>query len=89
LKEQVKRNMDRFPGDFMFRLNVEEMNIFIMRAFVKLRELLATHKDLAEKIQVLEKEQKEQGKDITTITIAMNKLLKEKNKLPSAIGFVI
>jgi len=30
-----------------------QMNIFIMRAFVKLREMLATHKDLAEKIQVV------------------------------------
>ena len=64
-----------------------QMNIFIMRAFVKLRELLATHKDLAEKIQILEKEQKEQGKDITAITIALNKLLMEKSKLPSAMGF--
>ncbi len=66
-----------------------QMNIFIMRAFVKLRELLATHKDLAEKIESLEKEQKEQGRDITDITIAVNKLLKEKAKLPSAIGFVV
>ncbi len=24
LNEQVKRNKDRFPGDFMFRLSVEE-----------------------------------------------------------------
>ena len=34
-----------------------QMNIYIMRAFVKLRELLATHKDLADKIGVLEKEE--------------------------------
>jgi hypothetical protein len=64
-----------------------QMNIYIMRAFVKLRELLATHKDLADKIAVLEKEQKEQGKDITDISIAVTKLLQEKRKLPSAIGF--
>ena len=64
-----------------------QMNIYIMRAFVKLRELLATHKDLAEKILALEKEQKEQGKDITAISIALNKLLQEKRKLPSVIGF--
>jgi hypothetical protein len=66
-----------------------QMNIFIMRAFVKLRELLATHKDLARKIEQLEKEQREQGKDITAITIAVNKLLAEKKKLQSAIGFKI
>ena len=66
-----------------------QMNIYIMRAFVKLRELLATHKDLAKKILDLEKEQKEQGKDITNITIALNKLLQEKRRLSSAIGFVV
>ena len=66
-----------------------QMNIYIMRAFVRLRELLATHKELAEKIQALENEQKEQGKDITDITIALNKLLQEKRKLPGAIGFSV
>ena len=70
-----------------------QMNIYVMRAFVKLRELLATHKDLADKIMALEKEQIEQGKDITTISIAVTKLLKdhelEKRKLPSVIGFEI
>ena len=148
LNEQVKRNINRFPTDFMFQLSSVEvanlksqfatssgftnlksqfvtsswggkrkvpyvftelgvamlssvlrsdravqMNIYIMRAFVKLRELLATHKDLADKIMALEKEQKEQGKDITNITIAVTKLLKdhelEKRKLPSAIGFKV
>ena len=32
-----------------------EVNIAIMRAFVKLREILATHKDLARKLEELEK----------------------------------
>ena len=32
-----------------------QVNIAIMRAFVRLRQLLATHKDLARKIQVLER----------------------------------
>lgn len=31
-----------------------QMSIFIMRAFVQLREVLATHKDLAQKIEKLE-----------------------------------
>jgi hypothetical protein len=64
-----------------------QMNIYIMRAFVKLREMLATHKDLAEKIEALEREQKEQGKDITIISRMVSKLLAEKEKLRSAIGF--
>ena len=27
LNEQVKRNIDRFPADFMFRLNQEESDL--------------------------------------------------------------
>jgi hypothetical protein len=66
-----------------------QMNIFIMRAFVKLRELLVTHKDLAEKIKILENEQRKQGRDIGDVIIAVNKLLKEKAPLKSAIGFLV
>jgi hypothetical protein len=66
-----------------------QMNIYVMRAFVKLRELLATHKDLADKIGKLEKEQKQQGADITDITLVVNKLVKAQLKLKDAIGFEI
>ena len=97
LNKAVKRNIDRFPEDFMFQLTSEEfknlifqfgisswggtrklpyaftengvamlssvlnseraitVNIQIMRTFTKLRELLATHKDLARKIEDMEK----------------------------------
>jgi hypothetical protein len=98
LRQQVKRNRERFPEDFMIQLNHEEadalvsqnvipsrqslggflpyaftqegvamlssvlksqravqVNIAIMRAFVKLREVMATHKDLAHKIEALER----------------------------------
>ncbi len=98
LTRAVRRNMDRFPGDFMFRLDKEEfddlrrhfgtssqwggrrfapyafteqgvamlssvlrssraiaVNIEIMRAFVRLRQLLATHADLARKLDALER----------------------------------
>lgn len=97
LNEQVRRNRDRFPADFMFRLTLEEkkevvancdhlkqlkfsstlpnafteygaimlatvlntrlavrMSLQVVRAFVKLREILATHKDLARKIEEME-----------------------------------
>ncbi len=73
-----------------------QMNIFIMRAFVKLRELLATNKELAEKIAVLERTQKLQGKDITDIILVVNDLGKDTKKLlkahrprRSAIGFEV
>ena len=99
LNQAVKRNQERFPEDFMFRLsNVEfedwrsqivtsnpaakmglrrkpyafteqgvamlsgvlhspravEVNIQIMRAFVRLRQLLSVHKELAERLAKLE-----------------------------------
>ena len=101
-KQAVRRNLDRFPEDFMFQLTKAEtaalrsqtvtlkkgrgryskyaafaftehgvamlscilrskravaMNILIIRAFVRLRELLATHKDLARKMEKLEQRQ--------------------------------
>ena len=97
LNRAVKRNIDRFPFDFMFQLTQKEykslrcqigissrggrrylpmvfteqgvamlssvlnseraidVNIAIMRAFVKLREILASHKDLARKFEQMEK----------------------------------
>jgi hypothetical protein len=98
LNQAVRRNKDRFPADFMFRLNAREfeilrsqsvtssgwggtryppnafteqgvamlssvlnsrraiqVNIAIIRAFVRLREMLAGHADLARKLHALEK----------------------------------
>ena len=39
-----------------------QMNILVIRAFVKLRELLATHKDVASRIEQIEVAQKEQAR---------------------------
>jgi hypothetical protein len=99
LNEQVRRNIKRFPADFMFQLSPAEtsglrsqfatsksdrggrryrplafseqgvamlssvlnserairVNIDIMRGFVRLRHLLATHRHLAHKIATMEK----------------------------------
>jgi hypothetical protein len=98
LNQAVKRNMDRFPDDFMFQLTPAEsdwlvsqnviphkkyyggalphafteqgvamlssvlkskravqVNIEIMRAFVRLRKMLAGNKELARKLNALEK----------------------------------
>ncbi len=49
------------------------VNITIMRAFVRLREVLATHKDLARRMADLEREQKAQGKTITDVFKAIQK----------------
>jgi len=100
LVQAVKRNLERFPADFMFQLSKEEVdflrsqivtlkrgrgqhtkylpyafteqgvamlssvlrspraiqvNIEIMRAFVRLRQMLASHAELARKLDALEK----------------------------------
>ncbi len=66
------------------------VNIAIMRAFVRLREMLATHKDLARKMADLEREQKAQGREITEVFKAIQKLLEPpKDKPRWAIGFQV
>lgn len=107
LVQAVKRNIERFPDDFMFQLAVAEhavlrsqnvisksdgrggrryppyafteqgvamlssvlrsdravqVNIQIMRTFVKLRRLLATHEDLSRKLAALERKYDRQFK---------------------------
>jgi phage regulator Rha-like protein len=118
LREQVKRNIRRFPEDFMFQLNEQEINsmvsqnaipsrkhlggyrpyvfteqgvamlatvlnsetaiqanIAIMRAFVKLRQLLSTHKELAHKLSLIEKKIEEHDEKIYTIFEAIHQLM--------------
>ena len=106
LVQAVKRNLERFPDDFMFQLNAEEdrilksqyvissfavwggarrappyafteqgvamlssvlrspravaVHVEIMRTFVRLRQMLASHADLARKLDALEKKYDEQ-----------------------------
>ena len=101
LNQAVKRNMRRFPEDFMFKLDKHEfnnlrsqivtskrggttwgafvfteqgvamlsgvltspraveVNIAIMRAFVRLRRIISTHKELAQKLAEYRKQQAE------------------------------
>jgi len=107
LNKAVKRNLERFPEDFMFQLTRDEwerlkfqtgmskpqgrggrrtapyafteqgvamlssvlkskqaalVNVEIMRAFVRLRQMLATHEKLARKLEALEKKYDRQFK---------------------------
>ncbi|HEY9583359.1 MAG TPA: ORF6N domain-containing protein [Candidatus Paceibacterota bacterium] len=64
-----------------------QMNIFIIRAFAKLREMLATHKDLAIKIEEIERKQEKQGKDLITVYSLIKKFLDEPVKPNKRIGF--
>ncbi len=133
LKQAVKRNLDRFPSDFMFELTEEEksevvtncdhlaklkfspylpyaftehgalmlanvlnspkamqVSVQIVRTFIRLREILATHKDLARKLEEMEKKYDQQFKivfDAIRQLIAAPDNVQEKPK--REIGFVI
>jgi len=58
------------------------VNIMIMRAFVKLKELLLTHKDLADKIAELEKKYADHDDNIQLIFEAIKKLLEPAPEPP-------
>lgn len=120
LNRAVKRNLDRFPEDFMFQLTHEEaaellryqigtsnegrggrryspyvfteqgvamlsgvltssraveVNIAIMRTFVRLRQLLATHEELARRLEQLEWRQSEQGQQIQAVFETIQQLI--------------
>lgn len=130
LRQQVKRNKDRFPKDFMFQLTAAEaesllsqsvipsrrslggftpyafteqgvamlssvlrskraviVNIQIMRAFVKLREMLATHRELARKLAQLEKRIEGHDEEITAIFEAIRQLMEPPDESSKRIGF--
>jgi hypothetical protein len=63
------------------------MSILIVRAFVKLREMLATHKDLARKMEDLERQQKEHGRQLAAVYSIVKKLIDVPAKPQNPIGF--
>jgi hypothetical protein len=129
LNEQIKRNRDRFPEDFMFQLTEKEKaevvancdhlkkvkyspvlpsaftehgaimvatilnspvavqaSIHVVRAFVKLREMLATHKDLARKLEEMEKKYDAQFK---VVFDAIRQMMATPEPRKKKIGFVV
>jgi hypothetical protein len=65
-----------------------ELNIMIIRAFVRLREYLATHKDLARKMEAVEHTQQEHGAHIEQIYGYIQRLLEPAPESPKRrIGF--
>jgi hypothetical protein len=121
LNEQVKRNGDRFPDDFMFQLTLEEgkaillsrsqiatlnrgenikyrpyvftehgtvmlanvlrssvavrASIQVVRAFVHLRQMLAANRDLARKIEALERKVGKHDADLQAVLDALRRLV--------------
>jgi len=64
-----------------------EASIHVVRAFVKLREILSTHKKLTLKLQKLEKRMEEQDEKIYTIFEAISSLMSPPEKKKREIGF--
>lgn len=109
LMQAVRRNMVRFPQDFMFELTRQEImrisqivtslkysktvyafteqGVAIMRVFVKLRDFLGTHKELAGKLAELERWLKTHDTEIQGIFDAIRRLMQEPKKSRRRIGF--
>ncbi len=132
LNQAVRRNLDRFPRDFMFQLTPEEdaslrsqsvtskagrggrrrppyaftehgvamlssvlkskravqLNILIIRAFVRLRDYLATNKDLARKLEDVERTQHQHSAHIQQLYECIQGLLEPAPEPPKRrIGF--
>jgi hypothetical protein len=60
------------------------VNIAIMRAFVKLREMLASHHDLARRLHKMEKEYDARFK---VVFDALRELMRPQHKPRAGIGF--
>ncbi len=66
-----------------------DVNIAIMRAFVKLRQILATHKDLAHKLEELEQKYETHDKQIKSVFEAIRQLMMPPEKPKPQIGFKV
>jgi phage regulator Rha-like protein len=131
LNQQIKRNRDRFPSDFVFQLNAREqanlrsqtvissskhggrryapyaftehgaimaatvlnskraieMSVFVVRAFVRLREMLATNRKLAGKLDELENRIDTHDSTIQDLIDAIKELMTPASPPRKRIGF--
>lgn len=131
LNQQVRRNSERFPSDFMFSLNAQEhqrlmlqfatsnrgrggrrklplvfteqgvamlssvlnsqqaiqVNIAIMRAFVRIRQLLSANQALGRRLKRIEKRQALHDKNFKTVFAAIRELMEPPIKPRRRIGF--
>ena len=64
-----------------------EVSIQVVRAFVKLREMISTHKKLAQKLNELERKIEKHDKHIYSIFEAIRQLMSPPEKKQKRIGF--
>ena len=131
MKKRVRRNLERFPEDFLLALTEKEVinlrshfatsswgghryvpmafteqgvamlssvlrspravavNIEIMRAFLRLRQILSTHKELAKKLSELEVKLKDHDEKISLVFDAIRQLMVPSEKSKKKIGFTV
>lgn len=129
LNQAVRRNIDRFPEDFLFQLTSEEVagmrsqivtaskrnirfqphgftehgvvmaasvlnspraveiSVFVVRAFVKLRQLVLAHKDLAGKLDQLERKVGSHDEAIKQLVAAIRQLMAPPDPPKKEMGF--
>jgi len=66
-----------------------EASVYVVRAFVRLREILSTHKELAQKLKELESKFEGHDEQIREIIEAINQLLIPAEKPKRQIGFQV
>ena len=64
-----------------------QVNIVIVRAFVKLRQVLASHKELADRLSELEQRMGKKDQEIIALFEAIRRLMKEEEKPKTPMGF--
>ena len=131
LNQQIKRNFDRFPNDFLFRLSrseyenlrsqfvissssyggrrylpyaftehgaimaatvlnserAVEMSIFVVRAFVRMREALTSNQKIVSKLGELERRLESHDSDIQQLIEAIRELMTPPEPNRRKIGF--
>ena len=63
------------------------MSVFVVRAFVKLREVLSTHKELAYKLAQLERKLQNHDESIRSLVVAIRQLMTSPEPKRRPIGF--
>lgn len=68
-----------------------QVSVFVVRAFVKLREMLSTHKELAHKLAELERKLQNHDESIRSIVVAIRQLMRPPESAPPKrrIGFLV
>jgi hypothetical protein len=77
------------PSPNMTSKRAVALNILIIRAFVRLREYLATHQDLARKLEDVERTQQEHGAHIQQIYDCIDRLMEPPDPSKRRIGFAV